>query len=349
MNLFASVTARRPATARPATPPTSSASAITLARPAVPAVAGSTTQALGTFCSVLVTEPASLGTARQILAGQLAAIDLACSRFKPDSELSALNRSSGARQAVSPLFAAALSAALRAAEITDGDVDPTCGGSLLRLGYDKDFAELTADTSALTEPPLPAPGWQCVDLDATQLSVQVPLGVVLDLGATAKAFAADVAADTIFEQIGCGVLVNLGGDIAVAGPPPEGGWRIGVDDRAGYGRADGGRADRGRTTSEQPCVAVEAGGIATSCPAVRAWRRGSQDLHHIIEPGTGRPAEIYWTSVSVAAATCADANTASTASIIRGRRALRWLHELNLPARLTTQGGTVVTTGGWPE
>ncbi|HEX5188631.1 MAG TPA: FAD:protein FMN transferase [Streptosporangiaceae bacterium] len=330
MNLFATDTTPR----RSASP----ASTITLARPAVPAVAGSTMQALGTFCSVLVTEPSSLGAARQTLASQLTAIDLACSRFRPDSELSALNRSDGIRQPISQLFADALSAALRAAEITDGDVDPTCGGSLLRLGYDKDFAELEADRSALTKPPVPAPGWRCVDLDAAGLSVQVPPGVVLDLGATAKAFAADVAAGAIFDRIGCGVLVNLGGDIAIAGPPPDGGWRIGVDDRA----ADG------RMTREQPCVAMESGGIATSCPAVRGWRRGSQHLHHIIVPGTGRPAEIYWTSVSVAAATCIDANTASTACIIRGRLALSWLHQLNLPARLTRHGGTVVTTGGWP-
>ena len=196
MNLFPPVIARRPSATRPTTSATSSA--ITLPRPGVPSVAGSTTRALGTFCSVLVTGPASLGVARHMLAGQLAAIDLACSRFRPDSELSALNRSCGRRRAISPLFAGALAAALRGAEITDGDVDPTCGRSLLRLGYDKDFAELAADTSALPDSPLPAPGWRCVDLDAAQLSVRVPPGVVLDLGATAKAFAADMAAEAIF-------------------------------------------------------------------------------------------------------------------------------------------------------
>ena len=322
-------------------------SAITLARPAVPSVAGRTTRALGTFCSVLVAAPGALGAAQQMLSGQIAAIDLACSRFRPDSELSALNRSSGTRCTVSPLFAGALAAALRAAEITDGDVDPTCGGSLQSLGYDKDFAELAADTSALIRPPVPAPGWQCVEFDAALLSVRVPSSVVLDLGATAKAFAADVAANAIFEQIGCGVLVNLGGDIAVAGPAPDGGWRIGVEDGAGTGGLGVGHGFSG--SGEHQCVAVDAGGIATSCPGVRTWRRGAQDLHHIVVPATGRPAEIYWTSVSVAAATCVDANTASTASIIRGHRALRWLHALNLPARLTRQGGTVVTTGGWPE
>lgn len=316
-------------------------SAITLHRPAVPSVAGRTARALGTFCSVLVTAPGALGAAHRQLSDQIAAIDLACSRFRQDSELSALNRSSGAHVTVSPLFAGALAAALRAAEITNGDVDPTCGGSLQRLGYDKDFAQLAADTSALLGPPVPAPGWLCVDFDAAQLSVRVPQGVVLDLGATAKAFAADLAANAIFEQIGCGVLVNLGGDIAVAGPAPDGGWRIGVDDGAGYDGADG--------SGDQQCVAVEAGGIATSCPAVRTWRRGEQDLHHILVPATGRPAEIYWSSVSVAAATCFDANTASTASIIRGHSALSWLHALGLPARLTRRGGDVLTTRGWPK
>jgi thiamine biosynthesis lipoprotein len=308
---------------------------ITLARPAIPSIAGRASKALGTFCSVLVTEPTALGSAGHILSGHLAAIDLACSRFRPDSELSTLNRSTGQRHIVSPLFADALSAALLAAEMTDGDVDPTCGACMERLGYDKDFAELAADKSTLTEPPVAAPGWRCVEFDAARLSVRVPPGVVLDLGATAKAFAADTAAQEIVEQIGCGVLVNLGGDIAIAGAAPPGGWRIDVDDGTG-------------SFAEQRCVAIEAGGIATSCPAVRRWRRGAEDLHHIVVPGTGRPAEIYWSSVSVAAANCVDANTASTASIIRGHQALHWLRALNLPARLTRAYGSVVTTGGWP-
>jgi FAD:protein FMN transferase len=119
--------------------PASAASAITLARPAAPSIAGRTTSALGTFRSVLVTTPAALDAAQQILSGVLAAIEMACSRFRPDSELSALNRSSGELLPVSPLFARALGVALRAAEVTDGDVDPTCGRSLVSLGYDRDF------------------------------------------------------------------------------------------------------------------------------------------------------------------------------------------------------------------
>ncbi len=326
----------------------SARSAITLHRPAVPAVAGRTTRALGTFCSVLVTRPDALDAAQQILSGELAAIDLACSRFRPDSELSVLNRSAGQRVAVSPVFARALDVALRAAEVTDGDVDPTCGCSLVSIGYDKDFAELADDASALTQPPAPAPGWQCVDFDAGELTVQVPDGVLLDLGATAKALAADLAADAIGEQIGCGVLVNLGGDIAVSGQAPEGGWRIGVDDGVTDASTAEGPAAAGAAPTAAPVVAIEAGGIATSCPSVRGWRRGNQALHHIVVPSTGQPAEIYWAAVSVAAATCVDANTASTASIIRGRPAQQWLQSLSLPARLAKPDGRVVTTGGWP-
>lgn len=308
--------------------------AIALGHPAVPSVAGRTTRALGTFCSVLVTRPAALDAAQEILSGELAAIDQACSRFRPDSELSGLNRSGGERMAVSPVFARALDVALLAAEATDGDVDPTCGRSLVTLGYDRDYPELADDTSGLSEPPAAA-GWRCVDFDPVAMTVRMPAGVLLDLGATAKALAADQAAEAIWQRLGCGVLVNLGGDIAMAGQAPEGGWRIGVDD--------------GVTGEDGPnCVAVQSGGLATSCPSVRGWRRGDQELHHIIVPSTGQPAEIYWAAVSVAAATCVDANTASTASIVRGQ-ARQWLQSLNLPARLATPDGLVVTTGGWPR
>lgn len=308
---------------------------IAAGRPAVPSVAGRTTRALGTFCSVLVTAPRALDEAQQILDAQLAAVDLACSRFRPDSEITAVNEAGGAPVEISPVFAEALEVALRAAEVTDGDVDPTCGQSLISLGYDRDFDDLAGDTSDLDGPPTPAAGWECVQYDAAARTVRVPQGVRLDFGATAKALAADRAATAIWERLGCGVLVNLGGDIAVRGRAPDGGWRIGVDD----GVAD----------STAPCVAVHEGGVATSSPGVRGWRRGEKALHHIVVPSTGQPADVYWAAVSVAGATCVDANIASTAAIVRGRSAQQWLHSLAMPARLATPDGLVVTTGGWPQ
>lgn len=315
-----------------------SVSLASLARPATPSVAGWTTRALGTFCSVLVTRPSALKEAQRILADELAAIDLACSRFRDDSEISALNRADGKPVMASELFAKAIDVALRAALITDGDVDPTCGRSLARLGYDRDFTKLAADTSAFTHP-VPAQGWRCVEFDPATRVVRVPRGVMLDLGATAKALAADLAAATIFSRLDCGVLVNLGGDIAVAGQAPSGGWRVGVDDGVNS------CAGRRRT----PVVAIEAGGVATSGVAFRTWRRGQESVHHILVPATGRPADIYWAAVSVAAETCVDANTASTASIVRGRQALGWLGSMGMPARLVRADGMVLTTGGWPQ
>lgn len=323
-------------------------SAIALGRPATPSVSGTTVKALGTFCSVLVTRPAGLTEALRLLSGELAAIDLACSRFRDDSELARLNRAGGKAMRISPLFARAIEVGLLAAEITSGDVDPTCGAALIGLGYDRDFNEL-ADAALKTKPLAsgrPAStetDWRCVALDADKLTVRVPTGVVLDLGATAKALAADLAASLIGERLDCGVLVNLGGDIAIAGPSPEGGWRIGVDDSIATSEA----APVG--VNPDPVVAVEAGGVATSCPAVRAWQRGDRQLHHIVVPTTGQPAEIYWAAATVAAATCVDANIASTASIIRGRSAPAWLAELGLPARLARPDGRVISTGGWPN
>lgn len=303
--------------------------------------AGVTCPALGTTASVLVTDPRARATAAAMLAAELSAIDAACSRFRADSELSRLNRAGGRTVAISPLLTEALAVALAAARATDGDVDPTCGRSLIGLGYDRDYAEVRRGTGPPGITVTPAAGWRSVDLDLLRQAARVPDGVVLDLGATAKALAADRAAERIAAQASCGVLVNLGGDIRVAGPPPAGGWHIGIADDAGPdGLLPGCRPAH--------AVIITGGGLATSSPMVRAWRRGTADLHHIVRPGTGLPARTCWRAVSVAAASCVDANAASTASVIRGERAPGWLASLRLPARLVRQDGTALTVGGWP-
>jgi thiamine biosynthesis lipoprotein len=96
-------------------------------------------------------------------------------------------------------------------------------------------------------------------------------------------------------------------------------------------------------------VTMRDGGLATSSTVARRWRRGGDVLHHILDPRTGLPAAPVWRTVSVAATTCADANTAATAAIIRGRQALPWLGGLGLPARLVSQDGVIHTVNAWPE
>jgi thiamine biosynthesis lipoprotein len=250
---------------------------------------------------------------------------------------------------VSALLAEAVATALTAADATDGDVDPTCGRSLTRLGYDRDFAAARQNTSHLTRPAVPAAGWRAVDLDRDRREIRIPRRVMLDLGATAKALAADRAAIRIAAALNCGTLVNLGGDIAVAGEPPGQGWLVGIADNLGFDGAEAAAgADGACPPRHDAVVTIRSGGLATSSTKVRAWSRGSARLHHIIEPSTGMPANSCWRTVSVAAATCVAANAASTAAIIRSERAPGWLASQCLPARLVGRSGEIVTVAGWP-
>jgi thiamine biosynthesis lipoprotein ApbE len=303
--------------------------------------------ALGMLVQLVVTSPGQLATARELLEADLAALDLACSRFRPDSELIAVgNAARGASGPVtvrvSPLLAEAVAVSLRAAQLTDGDIDPTVGGLLADLGYDRDFAELARDGADDANVRVRLiPGWRSVRVDPVAGRLTVPAGVQLDLGATVKGWAADRSAARIAGELGCGVLVSLGGDTAVAGEPPEGGWRIRVQDRTAL-------PDEPPDGPSQ-VVTIRDGGLATSSTAARRWRRGGDVLHHILDPRTARPAAPVWRTVSVAAATCADANTAATAAIIRGRQAIGWLTGLRLPARLVALDGTVHTLSDWPS
>lgn len=293
--------------------------------------------ALGTTAAVVVRDPAALPAARHAVEAELARIDIACSRFREDSELMRVNGAAGRWTPVGPALLEAITVALRAAAITDGVVDPTIGEALVLAGYDRDFAAgptVRAGTVTVRR----APGWQTVAVDAAHGRVRLPAGVRLDLGASAKALAADraaAAARAAAAPHSPGVLVNLGGDIAVAGEAPPGGWRVRV--------ADDHRAD---PDAGGPVVRVSTGGLATSSTTVRRW---GEDAHHIIDPATGAPARSPWRTVTVAAASCVDANTASTAAIVRGEDAPAWLAERGLPARLVAHDGSVRTVAGWPE
>ena len=299
--------------------------------------ATATWRALGTTAHLVVTDAAALGEAIDAVQAEIDAIDLACSRFRDDSELQALNRAAGRPFLAGPLLVEAVGVALGAAEATGGVVDPTMGRAICALGWDRDFALLGDDGPPVVRVRRTA-AWQGVELDALLGTIRLPAGVELDLGATAKALCADRAARAATARTGAGVLVGLGGDIAVAGPVPEDGWPVRVTDdhRAG-------------PDAEGQTVAIFGGGLATSSTRVRRWRRGGRELHHILDPRTGLPAPELWRTVSVAAASCVDANTASTAAIVRGRSAAAWLARRGLAARLVACDGATLRVAGWPE
>jgi FAD:protein FMN transferase len=300
-------------------------------------------EALGTSVELRVRGAAALMSARGAVEVELAAIDMACSRFRGDSELSRLNERAGRWTRSSPLLIEALEVALRAAEVTGGDVDPTIGRELELAGYDRDWRELTAASAEHRPPPLEPiiarvrSGWRTIALDRASSMVRIGRGLRLDLGATAKAWAADRAALAAFDAAACGVLVSVGGDIATCGTAPPAGWHIRVTDD-----------HRSDCSAPGQTISIRSGGLATSSTAVRRWSHGGQAMHHIIDPATGQPVRDSWRTASVAAADCTDANIAATAALVRGASAPAWLEQIGLPARLVDQQGNVTTAGSWP-
>lgn len=297
--------------------------------------------AFGGLAVLAVADGRALTAAEEAVRGVVEEFDRACSRFRCDSELMAVNHGAGVPVSVGPTLLDATEAALAAASATNGVVDPTVGGALLSLGYDRDFEDVKARRPERPLPPIHAraiPGYRSVVLDRAAATVRLPPGASLDLGATAKALAADRAATRAHALSGAGVLVSLSGDIATAGPAPERGWvvRVADDHRAGPDAP-------GQT------ILISDGALASSSTTTRRWMAPGAEAHHLIDPSCGEPADGPWRTVSVAAASCLAANVASTAMIVGGHDRLAWLRNLGLPARLVDHGGEALHLNGWPE
>ncbi|NNC11304.1 FAD:protein FMN transferase [Planctomonas sp. JC2975] len=312
----------------------------------------------GLKASLVVDHPAALDSAERIMREVLDDVDRACSRFRDDSELSLLRGRLSTGAEVSPMLATLVAAALEAAELSGGDVDPTLGNELHALGYDTDFARVlgaraptaagdiggagtAAGPSRASAAPgvsvrmlrRSEPGWTRIALAHRLLTV--PDDLALDLGASAKAAAADLAARRIAGGLGTAVLVSLGGDIATEGEPRTGGWDVLVQDTphdpAQHVRLEGGWA------------------MATSSTQKRRWMLGGRSMHHILDPRSGLPASDVWRTTTVVASTCLRANALSTAAVVRGRGAIGWLARQGAPARLVDDRGRILTTDGWPH
>jgi thiamine biosynthesis lipoprotein len=295
--------------------------------------------ALGTYVDLVVADPSRRAAARAACERFIERIDLSCSRFRPESDLVRANQAAGSWVRVDPLLVRAVAAAVQVAETTDGLVDPTLGHHLVALGYDRDLDEVrrAPNRTPVSVPlvPLRVSPWREIGLDPDG-AIRVPTGVALDLGATGKAFAADLIAATVPAEVGTALIISLGGDVAVG---PHGSdvhrWQIGVAERPGDG--------------DPETVVLESGGLATSSTLARQWPHGGTVMHHLLDPRTGRPVDPVWRTVSVCADTCLDANAASTAAIVLGERAPAWLSKRDLAARLVAADGEVLRICGWPE
>jgi len=286
--------------------------------------------ALGTYVFVATRDPGELAAARRLTEAVLADIDRTCSRFRDDSDLVRANESAGRWIAVDPLLVAAVTVAVDAARATEGLVHPLLGRHLVSVGYDRDFA-LLADTGPVLPTPPPSKGsWERVGL--TVDAIRVPAGTALDLGATGKAFAADLVAATLTGELASSAIVSVGGDLAVAGPDGDA-WPVSVTERPG---------------APGVLVSLERGGVATSSTGVRRWTRAGASYHHLLDPRTGLPVPETWSPVTCLGGTAVAANTASTAAVVLGPDAPGWLERRDVAARLVGLDGTVVRTGAWP-
>jgi len=279
-----------------------------------------------------VTNSAVLDRARRLLTDLMLDVESAASRFVSTSDVARINEAAGRLVPVGRRTVELVDVAVMAAEATNGLVDPTVGAHLVRAGYAEDI-ELVRDRLVLTgNSAVPRRAdWRTIQVDHDLSRVGVPAGLALDLGATAKSWTADSAAHAI-SDLGTGVLVEIGGDVAVAGDKSAP-WQIRVSERGGE-------------PGEQ--VGLTGGGLATSSSAARGWRTANGPAHHIIDPRTGEPAVGPWRTATVWAHTALAANTASTAAIILGEDALTFLAERGHPARLVGRDGHVETVGTWP-
>jgi FAD:protein FMN transferase len=259
-------------------------------------------------------------------------IDQSCNRFRSDSELTLLNaRGEGD---LSPTLERALVAALESYDATSGLCDPTVLPALLALGYSVDYAELAQTGSTGSFAPVASPGVGAITLDLIGHRASLERGCQLDLGASAKALTADLVANDVAPH--GGVLVEIGGDVAVRGHGPDGPWAIGVSDVL-------------RLTGDEPRVSIADGGVATSSTTTRTWLANGQPVHHIVDPRTGGCARGPYVTATVSAESCVRANAFATAALIWGDDASYHLAQAGCAARLVRVNGNIEYVGGWPE
>lgn len=308
------------------------------------AAASETFPAIGTSVVVVCTDARELARATELVRVRLDDLDRAASRFRADSELAVINsrsaesaragRSEQLRIPVGTILGACLRAAMRTQRLTSGLVSASLGAALIASGYDDDLDAVRArgdvGPPALEGCPIPL---RHMIFDEQRWEVALSPGTALDLGASAKAWAADTIAAELAATGPGGYLVNLGGDIAVAGAGPPRGWSIGVRDW---------------NDAVVQVVTSTGQAFATSSTRLRTWVRGGIRRHHIIDPRTGRSARTRWAQVTCAGPDAVQANAASTAAIILDDQAPRWLTDRGVPACLLTVDHEVVTTPGWP-
>lgn len=302
-------------------------------------VVGESFHGFGTSIGVWTTEPALLSHLGPRLQAWVERVEAACSRFSPASDLSRANAAAGSPVEVSQELLSAFQAAAGMAMVTDGLYDPAVGTAVIEAGYDRTFEAVVVDGPGPRGPGQPGGGWRQVEVDAQASTITVPEGYRLDLGGSAKGWAVDVFLEglrnsVLAEYPDAGVCLSAGGDIAVAGVSPAGGWPVVISERL----------DRSVATNEG-YIRLTRGAIATSGATARSWSDGHLPGHHIIDPRTGAPGTSRWALVSIFADTCLVADTVATAVWLLDGDAPERLDSWGLGARLVDRDGRETLVG----
>ena len=257
------------------------------------------------------------------------------SRFQPTSELGQLNQAAGRWFRPSDLLYENLQIAQLAAAYSDGLFDPSMLMTLESIGYDRSFERLLHERHEPGElASIPAAGWQLVEFDESAKRVRLPLGVGIDLGGIAKAWAAAKAAARLGE-LGP-ALVDAGGDIAISGPRARGeAWPIAL-------------ASPFQAAKDLGWLWVEQGVVATSGRDIRRWQVNGQWRHHLLDPRTGWPAETDVLTATVVGEKCWQAEAGAKAALLLGaREGLKWLDgKKELEGILVLESGELEVTEG---
>lgn len=259
-------------------------------------------------------------------AARLGALERRWSRFLPDSELSRLNAAGGMPCVVSPDTLLLVDLLRRAWVDTHGRFDPTMHDALASLGYAHSWPAI--DQVGELPPAAAARGCAEVTIDHNSRMVWLPAGLHLDAGGLGKGLAADLVAGELVERGAAGAMVNVGGDLRVAGEPPAGDhWRLRVEHP---------------THSEQTVaeIPIAGGGIATTSSCRRTWSAGGRTVHHVLDPQTGRAADRPWVTATVVAGTAWWAEALAKVAFLDGT-----LSGHRAAALFADEDGTVRTSG----
>jgi thiamine biosynthesis lipoprotein len=275
-----------------------------------------TFRAMGTEIELLVEADGAAG-ALEAAEHEFHRLEALLSRFREDSELSRLNRDGAL--AAGPDLCRVVELALAARERTSGRFDPTVHNALVAAGYDRTIEDLVRDSHGRCQAPDVSGG----DARVEGSRIELDVGVRLDLGGIGKGYAAERAAEILATAGPC--LVNAGGDIAVRG----GHWPVGVE-----------------TAAEPLTLELSGGGLATSGRDRRRWRRNGRELHHLIDPRTGEPAETDLLRVTAIAADAIEAEIAAKSLFLAGAdRAAREADAAGVAAVLVTGDGRTIFAG----